>query len=264
MKSVTLKLGVLFSALGIMLAGISAAFAREDFKKMGKKHSESGLQLKDSKKLTVDCDAGVVNIHHTTETKSYIDYNVAEYYTVNIGDDNKIEMKRKLKYFFILYFDTTTSTIDVYLNDNDYEAVLDVSAGVVNIDEDFEFKSLKIDMSAGKINTKNLTVDQGTLDIEISAGKLTTEKITADKIAVDISAGSANIKAVSSDILVDISAGSLNLDIYGDKADYTIKTKVSAGKVYIDGEKKNNAEIGSGSKTVKADLSAGSAYINFV
>ena len=94
MKNGALIIGILFSVCGLAITGVSAYFAKEDLKKLNKYEEKSHIVIEDSQKLEVECDAGTFNIHHTTETKSYVDYKVLETYEVKI-DEGKVELKRK-------------------------------------------------------------------------------------------------------------------------------------------------------------------------
>lgn len=268
--------GIVISAVGAFIAGFSAKAAYDDYKKL-EKFKSGHIVLNDSNKFNLEVDAGVVNVHHSTTTESYVDYNVLEFYDVKYdSEDNELKLKRKWQYWFI-WFSNNKSVMDVYLTEKDYETFIDLNAGVINVIGDYNFSSLTIDVSAGSLNIKdNINADK--LDIRLSAGdvnlagdvKVTNDakvKVSAGDVDINyleaktietrISAGDIKCKVKSDDILFKISAGDLTMDIVGEKLDYTIKIKKSAGSCNI----KDNE---GGSKKLDGNISAGKATINFV
>lgn len=277
MKNGALIFGIIFSAVGLGITGVSAYFAREDLKKLDKYVEKSHIVIEDTQKLEVECDAGTFNIHHTTETKSYVDYKVLETYEVKI-DSGEVKLKRKWQYWFMPFFGANSTSVDLYLADKDYDMYLELNAGKMNLDEGFTFNSLTIDVSAGQFKSKgDLTVNNdakfkisaGELkingnttvakkaELKVSAGDLVCDYLTADEVYTGISAGDIKCKVESDKITFKISAGDLAMDIVGELEDYKTTIKKSAGSCNID----NNA---SGSKNLDGKISAGKATINFV
>ena len=277
MKNGALIFGIIFSVLGLGIAGTSAYFAKEDLKKLDKYEEKSHVVIADSQKLEVECDAGTINIHHTTGSESYVDYKVLETYEVKI-EEGKVELKRKWQYWFMPFFGANSTVVDVYLADKDYDMELDLNAGKMNLDEGFTFNTLNITVSAGEFKSKgDLTVNNyatfkvsaGELklvgnttvtnkaELKVSAGDLDVDNLTAGVVYTGISAGDIKCKVKSDDITFKISAGDLKMDIVGELEDYKTTIKKSAGSCNI----KENA---SGSKKLDGKISAGKATINFV
>ena len=278
--------GIAVSIAGAVIAGVNARGAYNAYKEIeSSANVESGhIDLTDNKKISVEVDAGTLNIHHSTTT-SYIDYSVLKYYTVDYDkEENKVEMTVKPKYRiiswlpFVGFFGKNSSKVDVYLTDQDYDAYFELNAGNFNINEDFTFSSLTIDVSAGKFTCDgNLTVNGDTklkvsagdvnlngnitgvnnANINVSAGDVNIKYLEANKLETKISAGDIKSKVKSDDITFRISAGDLDMDIVGEKADYTISIKKSAGSC-------NVSSTDGGSKKLDGKISAGKATINFV
>ena len=279
--------GIAVSIAGAVIAGVNARGAYNAYKEIeNSANMESGhIDLTDNKKISVEVDAGTLNIHHSTTTTSYIDYTVLKYYTVEYDKEkNEVVMTAKPKYRilswlpFIGLFGKNSSTVDVYLTEQDYDAYFELNAGNFNINEDFTFSSLTIDVSAGKFTCNgNLAVNGDTklkvsagdvnlngnitgvnnANINVSAGDVNIKYLEANKLETKISAGDIKSKVKSDDITFRISAGDLDMDIVGEKADYTISIKKSAGSC-------NVSSTDGGSKKLDGKLSAGRATINFV
>lgn len=272
--------GAFISVAGLALAGVSAAFARDEIKKLNK-YKSGEITLKEANKITIEGDAGTVNVHHSDTTTSYVKYNVLEQFDVKY-DEEENEVKLKSKWVWglltVTWFCKNNSVMDVYLTDKDYEAYLELNAGEFNLDEGFTFTTLTVDVSAGNfnilgdcvvkddaslklsagdINSKGRITVNDEATLKVSAGDMNINYIEAKKANFKISAGDINAKVKSDDIQFKISAGDITLNIVGDKADYTIDIDKSAGSCNV------NDQDG-GSKKLDGDISAGRAVINFV
>lgn len=281
--------GVVFSVVGLALAGACAKAAYDDFKD-NSNYVQGEFKLNDSKKITIEASEGTLNLHHSTTSESYVKYNVLEYCKVKYDEEeNKIELRRKWRWGLVLFtwYKENKSTVDVYLTDDDYDAYLELNAGKFNVDSDFNFNTLTIDVSAGEfnfngdINVKDdayFKISAGDLNLngsvkvedeaklKVSAGDMEVKYLEANKVTSNVSAGDMTItKVKSDDIYFKISAGDINMNILGDKADYKIKIEESAGSCYInDKSTKGDYEKEEGTKNLEGHLSAGSAKINFV
>ena len=278
--------GIALSIAGAVIAGVNARGAYNAFKEIeDSANVETGhIDLTDNKKISVELDSGTLNIHHSTTT-SYVDYSVLKYFTVEYDkESNEVEMKVKPKYRIISWLpfigtlNKNTSKVDVYLTDQDYDAFFDVNAGSFNINDDFNFSSLTVEVSAGEFNCNGnlnvsgdttLKVSAGELNLngnltgtknaqlKVSAGDLKVKYVEAETVNVKISAGDINAKVKSDNITFGISAGDLDLDIVGKKEDYTINIKKSAGSCNI-------KSSDGGEKKLDGKISAGKATIDFV
>jgi len=281
--------GIILSVIGIAIAGVSAKGAY-DYYKNNAKYVQGEFKLNDSKKITIEASEGTLNLHHSTTSESYVKYNVLEYCKVKYDEEeNKIELRRKWAWTFVLFtwYKDNKSTVDVYLTDDDYDAYLELNAGKFNVDSDFNFNTLTIDVSAGEFNfngdinvKENATfkISAGDLNLngnvkvekeanlKVSAGDMDVKYLEANKITTKVSAGDMTLEKVKSDdIYFKISAGDIKVNILGDKADYKIKIEESAGSCYInDKSTKGDYEKEEGSKNLEGHLSAGTARINFV
>ncbi|MCR5462655.1 MAG: DUF4097 domain-containing protein [bacterium] len=278
--------GIALSIAGAVIAGVNARGAYNAFKEIeDSANVETGhIDLTDNKKISVELDSGTLNIHHSTTT-SYVDYSVLKYFTVEYDkESNEVEMKVKPKYRIISWLpfigtlNKNTSKVDVYLTDQDYDAFFDLNAGSFNINDDFNFSSLTVEVSAGEFNCNGnlnvsgdttLKVSAGELNLngnltgtknaqlKVSAGDLKVKYVEAETVNVKISAGDINAKVKSDNITFGISAGDLDMDIVGKKEDYTINIKKSAGSCNI-------KSSDGGKKKLDGKISAGKATIDFV
>ena len=82
--------GAFISVVGLAIAGVSVAFAKEDFKRINK-YKSGEITLKESNKITIEGNAGTFNVHHSDTTSSYVKYNVLDFYKVAYDEEeNKI------------------------------------------------------------------------------------------------------------------------------------------------------------------------------
>ena len=157
--------GIIISCTGLLISGISAKKAYDDFKAIDvdAKDMQTGtIKLNDISKLNVEVDSGTCYIRHSTTSESYIDYSVSKIYDTNIYDkeDNEIKLTLKRRYKFMMPWvwllptvQENKSKIEVYLTDKDYDAYLELNAGKMYLEGDYSFSSLTVDVSAGTFTT---------------------------------------------------------------------------------------------------------------
>ena len=281
--------GIILSITGIAIAGVCAKPARDEFKKQDK-YKEGEITLKDSSKISIEVAAGTVNLHHSDTTTSYVKYNILEHYEVKYDEeDNELKLRNDWIYSLLPFswIHENKSVVDIYLTDKEYDAYLELSAGHFNIEEDFTFSSLTMEVSAGDLNFNgNITVNHdatfrvsagnmnlnkrvivnNNLNLKVSAGDMDINYVEANKTDIRISAGDIDLKKIkSNDIKFKASAGDLKMNILGKKDDYTITMDRSAGTIHIDGEKiRDDYEKKGGTNKLDGDISAGNATINFI
>ena len=276
--SAALKIGILISAIGLALTGVSAYYAKDEIKNFDK-YTSGKIELTDVKKLSLDSDASVVTFHKTDSEKSYINYNLLEFYDIKTDENNNVEISRKKKYMILAFsfMWNNKSTVDVYLNSDDYKTTLELDAGKIIMDDNMTFESFSLEMSAGSFDAKNITVTgENETNIKLSAGDVDIEKLDCQKTSIRLSAGDLDIKELNTDIAniklsagdVDIdkfdtnnltfklSAGSMKCNLVGSEDDYSFAIDKSAGSCNV------KSKIG-GSKKVEGKLSAGSVRFNF-
>lgn len=116
-------------------------------------------------------------------------------------------------------------TLPADLQDGDLSALVELSAG--QLDMDGEFARLDLEVSAGRLTVAG-AADEVTADM--SAGSATLDLAGVDTADLSVSAGGmvADLTGPQPDsILVDISAGSVDLTV--PRGDYRITSDVSAG-----------------------------------
>ena len=275
--------GAILSIVGLGIACVSGKKAYDDYKSMDK-YSSGHIDLSDSSKIKVEIGAGSVTIHKSETGTSYADYTVADYYEVKYdSEDSELKMQKKWQYWFMWDF-KNRNTMDVYLAEKDYDAYFELNAGKFNIDGDFSFTNLTIDVSAGQFNCLNNTLTvSNNAKVEISAGDINVEKlIVGENASLKVSAGdlgvnyleakNTNIRISAGDIktkvksdVIDfkISAGDLDLTIVGDLKDYNTDIDKSAGSCSLSKDERHQTGRTTG-KELNGDISAGSADITFV
>ena len=117
------------------------------------------------------------------------------------------------------------------------EVVLDVDAGYLSCG-DIECKSLRVNMDAGKVSVK----------------RVKCELLSCDLDAGDLSIGTADVATAN----FDVDAGSAYVTFKGSKKEFSIFTRVSAGRCNV------SPQTGSTSKRIDIDLSAGKINLDFM
>ena len=130
-------------------------------------------------------------------------------------------------------FYTKDMTMVVYLPATDYESLqIGNSTGDVCIPSGYSFGELKITLSTGKIDLKEISAK--TIDLEVSTGKITAEKIDcSEAISVQTSTGKALLNDVTCKNLS--STGSTgNLELCDVVASESFNLKRSTGNIHFE------------------------------
>lgn len=254
--------GTIFSVAGLALIAICAKPAYDDYKKMDN-FKTGTIELNDSQKLNVECDAGTVTIHHTTSTKSYVEYNVSEFFRVNYDEeDNEIKLTRKWQYWFV-FFTNSKNTMDVYLTDTDYDMFLELNAGDFILDGDYKFNNLTIEVNAGDFDCDGKLTVKEEAKLKVNAGDLNVNELEAKKTTLKINAGDLNVKKITSDdITFSVNAGDLDFGVVGKLSDYNTDISKNAGSCNLDKKERNQSVVGS-EKNIVGKINAGSVKITF-
>lgn len=134
---------------------------------------------------------------------------------------------------------------------------LQVNAGAVDIAQG-TYGTVKIQLNAGAI-TVNGETECSAFNCTVNAGSATIDNMNCSGLFdCNVNAGSITVKNLICDnIVTEVNAGSLKLKIDGKKADYTITVDKSAGSCDVVNQ------TGTGGKTLKVDVSAGSVTVEF-
>ena len=154
---------------------------------------------------------------------------------------------------------------------------------VIYIPEDLEFKKVKINSGAGKIQIENINAEK--LYLELGAGETIIEKLNVtDDCKIESGAGKVSIlsgninelnldmgvgkfevtSALTGNSKINAGIGNLELNIQGDKENYTIKADKGIGSIKIDGkEVADDVTYGNGENTIKIDGGIGSINVDF-
>lgn len=208
--------------------------------------------------LSVDFYAGEFDIQFYDGDKIEIDYYTSDVHTVKIEEKGatlffKISNNR---WIGIGNFKQPNTVIKLP-QDGVYNLVIDMSAGTLDIAEG-NYGNIDIDMSAGLVRLNNNIVC-GTLKVDMSAGKVDAGSVTCPSAAIDLSAGDVKIEKLNCPVInIDVSAGNVYADILGSKAEYSIKVDKSAGSCNVVNQTGTDSQ-----KKIDIDVSAGSVYLKF-
>lgn len=250
--------GSILSVLGIAAFVVGIVFTVrdgwDDIKKLGE-YKDGTVKIDDSlKSLDIEIDSATVNLHKTTEA-SYISYHVCSLTKVS-QNKNEIDFQNSIIGVFTnhLYKD---NTIDIYLNsDTNFDAEFEVNAGKFGIDNEVNFKSLDVELEAGRVEIGEINVTEDS-KIVLRAGELVIDKISGNSLDVDVRAGSLKVKADVNNFKFNVSAGELTAKLSGNESDYKIDVKKSAGSCNIE-------NTSTGDRTISGKISAGEAEITFI
>lgn len=177
-------------------------------------------------------------------------------------DNQKLEIKEKNKKWFSNY--------------EEKELIL-------YLPEDIEFKKVKINTGAGKIDIENLNTEN--LEFELGAGETEIQKLTVSKeCEIDGGAGKLSIReSVINDLDLDMGVGeinltssltgkneinagvgNLNIDLQGERESYKIQADKGLGAIKIDENEISNGEtFGNGENYIEVDGGIGNIDIDF-
>lgn len=154
---------------------------------------------------------------------------------------------------------------------------------ILYLPENSQFKTVKIQAGAGKIQIENLKTD--TLSLELGAGETSIQKLNvleickiesgAGKVSLldgriknlDLDLGVGKFELTSSLLgsnKIKAGIGSLELNLLGDKEDYLIKANKGIGTIRVDeAVVSDDSTIGTGENTIKIDGGIGNIDVSF-
>ena len=249
--------GIIFSLAGIGIAGVSAKFAYDDVEELVKdaKIKHGHYDLTENDKITIECNAGTMNVYRSETGTSYVDYDIYDFFYCKYdSEDNELKAGLQKKYWWLFWKNLDKNVVNVYLAGDDYEAYLDLNAGKFTINDDLNFKSLDLDVSAGKFVTNNTLTVEKSADIYISAGDININnlvvgedallKVSAGDFDIDnltvngnaefkVSAGDLTVKkaSVTGNSTLNVSAGDMT---FAELKTKKMEARVSAGDIKID------------------------------
>lgn len=239
--------------------------------------------------LKLDMSAGNVTICYSDDDSlRVVQYgkNIPEQQILEVsksGSTARVKSKGGIQIFS--WGINTTNNIDIYIPE-DYSGDLHVglSAGDLNITDDFSVDDLEIKVSAGSFNGDS-QLSAKYADVSLSAGGLDLTDLIADSYSISASAGSIRIKNLTGSGKVSSSAGKIRIDsvditdkinlkssagsieiaLAGNPSlDYDISVSAGSISTYFDNSKEKNitGKYGNGDyKKLEASSSAGSITI---
>lgn len=154
---------------------------------------------------------------------------------------------------------------------------------ILYLPENSQFKTVKIQAGAGKIQIENLKTD--TLSLELGAGETSIQKLNvlenckiesgAGKVSLldgriknlDLDLGVGKFELTSSLLgsnKINAGIGSLELNLLGNKKDYLIKADKGIGTIHVDEViVSDDSTVGTGENTIKIDGGIGNIDVSF-
>ena len=154
---------------------------------------------------------------------------------------------------------------------------------ILYLPENSQFKTVKIQAGAGKIQIKNLATDF--LSLELGAGETSIQRLdVAENCKIESGAGKVSlldgrIKNLDLDLgvgkfeltssllgsnKINAGIGSLELNLLGNKKDYLIKADKGIGTIHVDeAVVSDDSTIGTGENTIKIDGGIGNIDVSF-
>jgi len=208
---------------------------------------------KDNKQFEIEENGSVLNIGKINEKKVIFIFDISSMF-----NDTKRKMKITIPENFEGKMSFSGGAGDIKAHDLKMEALdINMAAGEVDLGDTQVDKEANIEMSAGSLNIRKLTVDHAIVDI--SAGDI--------KIGELIARGNVDIKASMGDIdvdrleakdriSIDCDMGDIKARIKGKKSDYNIHTDVSMGDCNLSNQT-------GGTKSLDIKLDAGDVDVDF-
>ena len=154
---------------------------------------------------------------------------------------------------------------------------------ILYLPENSQFKTVKIQAGAGKIQIENLVTDF--LSLELGAGETSIQRLdVAENCKIESGAGKVSlldgrIKNLDLDLgvgkfeltssllgsnKINAGIGSLELNLLGNKKDYLIKADKGIGTIHVDeAVVSDDSTIGTGENTIKIDGGIGNIDVSF-
>ena len=247
--------GIVILVIGTIIFVITLACNGWSFKgakyEMQKYVSANGVNC-----LDLEIGAGALKFEYSDIENIEIDYPESSQFNVSVGENaGKLSFSFKKKWYASFLSWYSPEIIIRLPSVAVYDLNLDMNAGTVYLGSG-NFGDVSLDIDAGTV--KIMTANCESLRMEMNAGTFRAEEIICPVIDVDMSAGTMTAAKVTADrTKVNLDAGTLKLGFTGDRAEYGISSKISAGSCNV------SSQTGSTTKTIDVDLSAGTAKFEF-
>lgn len=149
---------------------------------------------------------------------------------------NSIQVEYKRSWINNFSFFNNKSVLNIYIPESyDRNIDIDVGSGYLVFEgkskkQPMKLKELDIDLGSGKIDLKNLNVDEFRNDV--SSGMITINSLKTNDGTVEVNSGIVKIRQYEGLLNADVSSG--QLDIQMDKVTDHIDVEVSSGQLKLD------------------------------
>ena len=198
--------------------------------------------------------------------------------TIKRGDSLKVETDNNN-----IRFNQENEKLEIKEKNNKWFSNYEEKKLILYLPEDIEFKKVKINTGAGKIDiedlkTENLAFELGAgetkiqrltvsneCEIEGGAGKLSIRESLINDLDLDMGVGEVNLNSeLTGKNQINAGVGSLNIDLQGEKELYKIQADKGLGTIKIDGKEISNGEtFGDGENYIEVDGGIGNIDIDF-
>ena len=118
---------------------------------------------------------------------------------------------------------------------------IESGSGSINISDVIAEKSV-FDTGSGSFGVQNSKL--GTASLNAGSGFVNFENIVAENLVVDSGSGKVDVTGkLTGNCVFESGSGSINVEIYGKEEDYNIRTDMSSGSFYLNGEKEKDEYI---------------------
>lgn len=204
--------------------------------------------------LTIEADAAALTVKGAdTDVVSVNYYDGDNIATTVSQDDTQIFVSQKTTPPFLNAKAGEITIIIPYEGIDRFTA--SVKAGECKL-SNAKISTITVELDAGNSLLDDLTAEN--LTSNVNAGKLTAKNVSADEWTAHIDAGKIELndcKTNRADFRVD--TGDIEADFIGQKAEYTLRGKISVGKKNFDNQ------TGTTEKSISAETSVGNIELNF-
>ena len=210
--------------------------------------------------IEIDFSAGTLQVGFFDGEQIEVEYATCDKFTTQFNTVNntlKVSTSPVRWYSTFLWFNNIPTT-KMYIPRNwqiNFNVV--INAGAVSFAEGGSYGNVSVELNAGTINMQGVSCLNCSL--EVNAGSMNLTDLTCDKLTCEVNAGAVNVKELKCDsISIEVSAGAANVGVDGQKSEYTIKVKKSAGSCNVTNQTGTDAN-----KNISVDISAGSVNVSF-
>lgn len=252
-KGIVIGLIIIIIGAAILIAGLALSgwkIERSDFE------TRTFTAEGENTALNIEIGAGSVTTEFYDGDKVIIEYPVAKHFVSEARErDGRVFYSSKFKWYVFFGSHDVPDTLVKLPKNSAFEIDIEINAGSVTL-ADGDYSEVSVEINAGTFKAN--AIDCATLKCDLNAGTVNIAEVACNSFDCDLSAGTIKVgKVTGNATVIDVSAGTATLGFAGDKSEYGISAKVSAGSCNVSGQ------TGTTGKTINIDVSAGSVNLDF-